>query len=106
MIPVLESQNIKAESLVLAEGRFANDEARDLLIDLLNTEINFYKIQNLRSQVRFGIDDESAQKRITSLTEKIQRLKMVLIGQHTADKVIFMRAELHMIFSEDTFKPQ
>ena len=58
------------ETLKLIDGNFANDDARELLMNLFTSKINFYNVKNLSSYVRFGCDDEMAQQRIVLLNEE------------------------------------
>lgn len=64
------------KELKLIEGHFSPDEAREILMNVFFSKINFHNIKNWSSNERFGTDDEIAQKRIPEL-----RKSMVLISE-------------------------
>ena len=65
----------KTENLTLIEGIFLAEEARDILINIFSTKINFHELKNFSSLEKHGKEDKTAQKRIF---EKFYR-------EHTGD---------------------
>ena len=53
----------------LIDGHFNSFEAKEILMDLCNKNLNFNQVQNFSSQIRFGKDDTNALKRMDSLKE-------------------------------------
>ncbi|WP_264549738.1 hypothetical protein [Flavobacterium sp. N2820] len=62
----------------LINGEFNSFEAREILLDMCNKNMNFNKIQNFSSQIRFGEDDEKALHRIDELRESIVHISEIL----------------------------
>ena len=62
----------------LINGKFTSFEAREILMDLCNKNINFNKVQNFSSQIRFGEDDENALSRIEVLKESVAHISEIL----------------------------
>lgn len=78
----------KLQSANLIEGVYSPQEAREILMDLLEHEINFYKIQNLSSEVRHGGPDTHAQKKIQELlSEKVRILELIRNAADTGKQV-------------------
>lgn len=69
------NQNIK---LKLIDGIFEHDDAKEILLNLFTTKINFHKLKNFSSQERFGIEDESSNKRIAELKMEYDKLAQLL----------------------------
>ncbi len=51
----------------LVKGTFNLDEAREVLMSLINSKINFHAKKNLSSRERFGTIDQDSEKRIEEL---------------------------------------
>ncbi|WP_203228643.1 hypothetical protein [Flavobacterium sp. LMO8] len=62
----------------LINGEFNSFEAREILMDMCNKNINFNKVQNFSSQIRFGEDDEKAIHRIDQLRESVAHISEIL----------------------------
>ena len=62
----------------LINGKFDSIEAREILLDMCNKNINFNKVQNFSSQIRFGEDDENALNRIDQLRESVVHISEIL----------------------------
>lgn len=62
------------QTVKLAEGTYSAQEARELVIGLINHEINALHIRNLSSEIRFGKPDEKAWATAEKLKEEKERL--------------------------------
>ena len=66
------------KKISLINGEFDSFEAREILMDMCNKNINFNKVQNFSSQIRFGEDDEKALHRINQLRESVNHISEIL----------------------------
>ena len=82
------------ETLKLIDGNFVNDDARELLMNLFSSKINFYNVKNLSSYVRFGCDDEMAQQRIVLLNEEMQKLQALLAEAKARNKQLVINSHI------------
>lgn len=57
------------ESINLTDSVFSSIEARDIIMEMLKSKINFYKLKNLRTQYLHGVED-------TDAVAQIKKLKM------------------------------
>lgn len=73
------------------EGKFSPEEAKEVLVDLINHKINFHSLKNFSSEERFGKPVEESQKRIEELKES--REKIILLIQQAVDKNANLRIE-------------
>ena len=82
------------EKLTIIEGNFSEVEAREILMNIFSTKINFHSIKNLSSQERFGKDDEIAQKRIPELKNEIERLEQILKEANANNKRLLVSSQI------------
>ena len=91
----------KTEKLNLIEGNFSDVEAKDILMNIFSSKINFHQLKNFSSQERFGKDDETAKKRIPELKVEIERLKQILSEAKAKNKTLVISSEINISFSND-----
>ncbi|TDE29278.1 hypothetical protein E0I61_08935 [Flavobacterium ranwuense] len=84
----------RIENLILIEGNFSDVEAREVLIPIFSSKINFHKIKNWSSQERFGEDDEIAQKRIPELKNEIEKLQKILSEAKAKNKRLLVSSQI------------
>jgi hypothetical protein len=90
----------KTEKLTLIEGVFLHDEAKDILMNIFSAKINFHQVKNFSSQERFGIDDETARKRIPALRDEIEKLQEILLEAKLNNKKLEVRSEINISFTD------
>lgn len=91
----------KIEKLKLIEGEFFVDEAKEILMSMFFSKINFHNLQNWSSQERFGKDDAIAQKRIPELRNDIKKLEEILLEAKAKNKKLVVSSEINISLLED-----
>ena len=91
----------KIEKLTLIEGNFSFDEAKEILISMFSSKINFHNIQNWSSQERFGKDDETAQKKVRLLKNEIEKLEEIILNAKSQNKKLVIKSEIIISLKED-----
>jgi len=74
----------KNETIELIKGTFTPDEAREILLQLLNSKINFHNLKNWSSRERFGKPNADSEQRLIKLEEsrkKVERLISTSINE-------------------------
>lgn len=65
----------------LISGDFTPDEARGILLNMINNEIAFYTMKNFSRYERFGTEDSISQQHIHHLTEvRLDVLEQLLLA--------------------------
>ncbi|MFN8278316.1 MAG: hypothetical protein U0T84_12610 [Chitinophagales bacterium] len=77
----------------LIKGEFLPSEARDLLVNLINSKIQFHQMRSFSHRERFGEVDHASEQRIEQLTQQRRNLQQML--EH-AQGVLSIRAEIVM----------
>ena len=62
------------EILDLINGTFENEDAKEILRNLFEYKINYHKLRNFNSQVRFGQPDEHSIQRALELKQSLDQL--------------------------------
>lgn len=91
----------KIEKLVLLEGNFSHDDAKEILSNIFSSKINFHNVKNWSSQERFGKDDIIAQKRIPALKSEMKKLEHILLEAKTKRKKLVISSEIKISLQEE-----
>jgi D-mannonate dehydratase len=89
------------ENLTLIEGSFSVEEAKEILTSIFSSKINFHKIRNLSSQVRYGTDDEIAQKRIPALKTEMEKLQLIIAEAKAHNKKLMVSSEISIVLVDE-----
>jgi len=84
----------------LINGNFNSFEAREILMDMCNKNINFNKLQNFSSQIRFGEDDEKALQRIAVLNESVAYIKKILEEAKSNNKNVIIKSFIEIAYED------
>jgi hypothetical protein len=91
----------KNETLTFIDGSFSSDEAKEILMNILSSKINFYCIKNWSSQERFGKEDMYAQKRIPALRKEVKKLEEILSEAKAKNKKLIVSSDINISFLEN-----
>lgn len=89
----------KIEKLTLIEGTFSDEEAKEILMNIFSTKINFHEVKNFSSIERFGEVDATAQKRIPDLKREVEKLTKILAEARATNKQITINSEINISLS-------
>mgnify|MGYP006177277625 CR=1 FL=1 len=95
------------QKIQLIKGDFTNDEAKEILLNLINAKINFHNLKNFSDDERSGKQDEISLKRIIELTES-QEVISEIINHATKENLkikiesdIFLTVEVPYTINEN-----
>jgi hypothetical protein len=84
------------EKITLINDSLTNEEAKDLLIHLFKSPINFYNIKNWSSQERYKKDDEISQQRIPALINEMEKIQAIILKSKKEKKKIVVSSEINI----------
>lgn len=90
----------KTETLTIIDDNFTFDEAKDILMNMFTSKINFHNIKNWSSQERFGKNDPIAQKTIPSLRTELIKLEEILLEAKTKNKKLVVNSAINISLLE------
>lgn len=90
----------RTEKLTLIDGSFTHEEAKEILVNIYSSKINFHTMKNWSSQERFGKDDEIAKKRIPALRKEIKKLDSILTKAKAKNKKLVVSSEINISIQE------
>lgn len=86
----------KNEKLIIIDGRYSYDEAKEILMTMFSSKLNFLNIKNWSSQERYGKEDEMAQKRISALRNEMKKLEEILSEVKSKNKMLVISSEINI----------
>ncbi len=89
------------ETLTIMDGNFTHDEAKEIIMNIFSSKINFHNIKNWSSQMRFGKDDEIAQNRIPALRNEMKKLEDILLEAKVKNKKLVVNSEINISLLEE-----
>jgi hypothetical protein len=68
----------KKKKINLINGHFNANDANEILMDLYTRNIQFNKVKNFSSQIRFGNEDLNALIRVQQLKENLSTIESII----------------------------
>jgi|TARA_R110000737_G_scaffold122420_1_gene154340 hypothetical protein len=90
----------KIEKLKLIEGTFTSADAKEVLMNVFSSKINFHERRNFSHQERYGADDEHAAKRISSLNDSIESLLNLISEAEKNNRTLQISSDIIITFSD------
>jgi hypothetical protein len=84
------------ETIELIKGTFTPNEAREILLQLLNSKINFHNLKNWSSHERFGKPDADSEQRLKNLEESRKKVEMLISRSIDEEKTITINSNIEI----------
>jgi hypothetical protein len=81
-------------------GQYNPLEAQEILMDLHHKNINFNKIKNFSSQVRFGEDDTTALSQIELLRQNTEHIASIVKEAKIQNKNLIIHSFIEIEYEE------
>jgi len=91
----------KIKKLTLIKGNFTNEEAKEILMNLISSKISFHQLKNFSSQELFGKEDKIASKRIPALKKELEKLKKIILQAKSKNKKLLVSSEINISLIDD-----
>lgn len=75
---------------------FSQEDAREVLMKIHLHNINYYKLKNLSSQIRFEKNDANAQKIIPALQSNLQKIEETIAEAKAKNKRLIINSEIRI----------
>lgn len=92
---ILKKMNRKLK-LSLIDGNFSAEEAKEILINIYSTKINFHEMINFSSLERFGNANNASLKRIPILKENIEKIIELTEEMNDKNQNFIISSEIHI----------
>lgn len=90
----------KKQDFKLIEGEFTPQDAKEVLINLYTSKINFHLMKNFSFSERFGKDDETANKRIPELKKSMAIISAIVEKAIDKQKTLIITATVNIQFAD------
>jgi hypothetical protein len=94
------NQKSKIEKLKLIKGTFNPVDAKEILMNIFSTKIQFHQLKNFSSQIRFGKEDEIAVQRINELKNEIEKFQKLFAELPNINQKILLNSEIKIRISQ------
>ncbi len=91
----------QTEKLTIINNHFTAEEAKEILMNLFNSKLDFLNIKNWSSQERFGKNDVIAEERIPALKSEIKKLEEILTEAKNNNKKLVVHSEIYISLQEN-----
>ncbi|NCT93461.1 MAG: hypothetical protein GXC72_03480 [Chitinophagaceae bacterium] len=88
------------ENVKLINGVFTPDEAKEVLLTLLNHKINFHRMRNFSSEERLGEPDPASTKRLAELYKSREQVLALLDRVNTSGHKLVIESMVHIQLGE------
>jgi hypothetical protein len=85
----------------LIEGNYTPSEAKEMLLDLYHKNINFNKVKNFSSQIRFGKDDKMAEENIEKLTKAVNYINQLVKDAQAENKNLVIKSVIEIAYENE-----
>ena len=92
----------KNETLTIIDEIFTSDEAKDVIMNLFSSKLNYHQIKNWSSQEKFGKNDVIAQEKIPALKNEMKRFEEILLEAKANNKKLVISSEINIELLENT----
>lgn len=82
--------------LKLIDSEFSPEEYKEILNNLFLKKIEFHKIKNFSSQIRFGLDDTNSIEKITELNQSLEKIAELFEEAKNKDQRLAVFSEIHI----------
>jgi hypothetical protein len=89
----------KVQTLKLIDGEFSAQDAKEVLMSLYSSKLNFHQMKNFGSNERFGKNDETATKRIPELKESMTVISAIIQEAANTKKNLLVTASVNIEFA-------
>jgi dihydroorotase len=88
------------EEFKLIDGTFSQTEAMEILDNVFSSKIQFHKMKNFSSQIRFGKDDDFSKDRIVELNKIIEAITQLIKDPKIGNRKIKVTSVVNISFAD------
>jgi hypothetical protein len=86
------------ENYQFISNKYNTEEAKEVLKTLYKAIINYHKIENLSSQVKYDVENEKALIAIKNLGEELNELEQTIQVAKLIDKQIVIKSKIEVYY--------
>ena len=86
----------KTQTIELLKGTFSPLDAQEILLQLLDSKINFHNLKNWSSRERLGKPDAFSEQRLNDLKESRKKVQMLVSESISEEKNITLNSSIEI----------
>jgi hypothetical protein len=95
-----EMQDQSSHEFKLIDGQFHPNEAKNMLMSLFNSKIEYHQLESFSNHIRLGSDSSFSQKRIHALTQSIESINDIIQEAIETGKQLKIEGLIQITFME------
>jgi hypothetical protein len=88
------------EIITLIDGDFDDREAKEILLNIFSSKINFHQVKNFSSQEKHGKVDAQAAKRIIELKSGLERALVIILQAQKNNNRLTIHTEVDITITD------
>lgn len=88
-------------TIQLLEGKYSKEEAKEMLLGMLSYKINFLKLKNLSSEIRYEKPDFEAFEQIADLNEAKRYINSLLDKAMPENVQLKIETSIQLVYEDD-----
>ena len=88
------------QKLKLIEGVFSPQEAIKLISSLIQSKINFHKLDDFSNHIRYNKEIESSKNRIVELNQTLEEFKTMALEAKKLNKKLVLNSFINIDFED------
>ena len=89
------------ETIQLIKGKFTPEEAKEILLNLVNSKIRFHELRNFSSVVCSNKPDTASEKRIAELKEAREQIKACIQQAKEDNSHLMLEGTIQVTFQPE-----
>ncbi len=90
----------KKQTLRLIDGTFTASEAKEVLMNVFSSKIQFHQRKNFSSKERFGKDDEVAVRRMPELKNSLHKIAELFSEAESKHYVLTITSDVNIVIKK------
>ncbi|MGY5848578.1 hypothetical protein ACW6QP_14305 [Salegentibacter sp. HM20] len=84
------------DNIKLIDGKFSANEAKEILLNMISSKIQFHTIKDFSSEIRTGEPENNSQKRMKELGETRERIITLLDDAQKNNLVVEIQSTINI----------
>lgn len=84
------------ENLKLIDGKFSANEAKEILLNMINNKIQFHTNRDFSSEIRFGTPEVDSRERLIELRETKKKILSLLKEAENKGQILQIRSSIEI----------
>lgn len=96
----VKTSAVKSTKVKLIDGVFIPEEAKDILLSMYRSKIQFHEMRNFSHKERFGAEDKTSVKRIPLLKKSMEKISKLIQKAEAKGERLEIKTDVSISFKK------